>query len=121
MWPAISCILHFTKALLFWKVYLGIVAVVECLIALGQGKLATLESRELVSDCRVPDWNRRNMGGGDLPRALAVAAGPGPGSMAWVEISSGFSHLRERETFEQEEEERGRGGAVEGGWPPPPG
>ena len=97
MWPAISCILHFTKALLFWKVYLGIVAVVECLIALGQGKLATLESRELVSDCRVPDWNRRNMGGGDLPRALTVTARPGPGSMAWVEVSSGFSPARERD------------------------
>ena len=28
------------------------------------------------------------------------------------------SHLRERETFEQEEEDRGRGGAVEDAWPP---
>ena len=58
------------------------------------------------------------MGGGNLPRALAVTARPRPGSMAWR--FHVVSDLRERETFEQEEEERGRGGAVEGGWPPPP-
>ena len=54
------------------------------------------------------------MRGGNLPRALAVAPRPGPGSMG----GDVFPHLRERETFEQEEEDRGRGGAVEGGWLP---
>ena len=83
--PPCECCLQFqfTKNLLSWNINLGIIAVVEGLIALGQGKLATFKSRELVSDRRVPDWNRRNMGGGNLPRALAVTARPRPGSMAW--------------------------------------
>ena len=108
--------LHLTidTIFLFQNVHLGIITVIECLIALGQGKLAALKSRELVPDCRVPDGNGRNMRGGNLPRALAVAPRPGPGSMG----GDVFPHLRERETFEQEEEDRGRGGAVEGGWLP---
>ena len=41
----------------------------------------------------------------------------GMGGWRWFQVF--FSHLRERETFEQEEEERGRAGAVEDGWPLP--
>ena len=120
MSPAIGCILELTNTFLFfWNVYLGIIAVIECLIALGQSKLATLKSRELVSDCRVPDGNRRNVGGGNLSRALAVAPRTGPRSIMGGDVVMLSSDLRERETFEQEEEDRGRGGTVEGGWLPP--
>ena len=80
MSPAIGCILQSQPFSFLCNVHLGIVAVVEGLVALGQGELATLKSRELVPDRRVPDRNRRNVGGGNLPRALAVAprARPGP-------------------------------------------
>ena len=44
-------------------VHLGIVAVIERLIALRQSKLAALEPRELVSDCRVSDRDRWDVGG----------------------------------------------------------
>ena len=63
------------------NVHLGIIAIVQGLVALWQGELATLKSRELVPDCRVPDGNRRNVGGGHLPRALAVAPRTGPRSI----------------------------------------
>ena len=41
--------------------HLRVIAVVEGLIALGQGKLASLESRELLPDCRVADWDWRDV------------------------------------------------------------
>ena len=40
---------------------LRIIAVVEGLIALGQGELASLKSRELLTDCRVTDWDWRDV------------------------------------------------------------
>ena len=79
--------LHLTIYSSLCSLHLGIVAVIEGLVALGQGKLATLKSRELVSDCRIPDGNRRNVGSGrNLPRALTVAPRTGPGDV--IKLSS---------------------------------
>ena len=45
----------------FAFLHLRVIAVVEGLIALGQGELASLESRELLTDCRVTDWDWRDV------------------------------------------------------------
>ena len=80
--------------------HLRVIAVVEGLIALGQGELASLKSRELLTDCRVADWDWRDVThlmlqvhgfniffdaphivSGDLP-SLAVAACARPGCLS---------------------------------------
>ena len=80
--------------------HLRVIAVVEGLIALGQGEFASLESRELLTDCRVADWDWRDVThlmlqvhgfniffdaphivSGDLP-SLAVAACARPGCLS---------------------------------------
>ena len=80
--------------------HLRVIAVVEGLIALGQGELASLKSRELLTDCRVTDWDWRDVThlklqalgfnifldephivSGDLP-SLAVAACARPGCLS---------------------------------------
>ena len=45
----------------FAFLHLRIIAVVEGLIALRQGELASLESRELLSDCRITDRDWRDV------------------------------------------------------------
>ena len=45
----------------FAFLHLTVIAVVEGLVALGQGELASLESRELLTDCRVTDWDWRDV------------------------------------------------------------
>ena len=84
----------------FAFLHLRVIAVVEGLIALGQRELAPLESRELLTDCRVADWDWRDVThlmlqvhgfniffdaphivSGDLP-SLAVAACARPGCLS---------------------------------------